>query len=596
MKDHGGCGGKQPVTMNPLIPTFAALLALPFLATADSVGTAFTYQGRLDQNGAPASGSFDLKFERFDVSANGQPLGAALEFPARAIVGGLISVDLDFGGPAVFDGTAYWLQISARAAGAPAYVPVPGRTPIRPTPYAIHALSAAKVRAGAVTSSGLANAAVTSAKLAPASVGVTQLSPAAAPELGQVLGYDGAALSWITPPGAGAGGGPWLSGSNANIFYNGGNVGIGTIAPGHALGIAGPLPGWTSNQWGGAVELTNASAIGWQSNAAGSRFGIGQSTGGLYFFRTASDPGTLASPAVYDMFINDGGNVVMTGGGPGFFTVGSPNGDSGHSIQRNGNRADVRFDGSFLRLVAGPGNGPPSKGIAINTISSNVSISGRLETASQDAARFYGYQPFFTFMDSNEGNALSRIQGHGGKLSFWVSAPFSGLSHAATMDLTGMQISGDFRATGNVSARSLTIRGGADLAEPFAMSHEGIEPGSVVVIDEKNPGKLKLSTSAYDKKVAGIVSGANGIGPGISMIEENKLEPGENVALSGRVYVKAVAAAGAIEPGDLLTTSSTAGHAMKAAEQSRAQGAILGKAMTSLSEDAGLVLVLVTLQ
>jgi hypothetical protein len=148
----------------------------------------------------------------------------------------------------------------------------------------------------------------------------------------------------------------------------------------------------------------------------------------------------------------------------------------------------------------------------------------------------------------------------------------------------------------DASVRQLTIRGGADLAEPFAMSHGGVEPGTVVVIDERNPGKLRASTQAYDKKVAGIVSGANGIHPGISMIQEDALEAGENVALSGRVYVKADAGAGCIEPGDRLTTSTMPGRAMKAADHERAQGAIIGKAMTALTGGEGMVLVLVTLQ
>ena len=68
------------------------------------------------------------------------------------------------------------------------------------------------------------------------------------------------------------------------------------------------------------------------------------------------------------------------------------------------------------------------------------------------------------------------------------------------------------------------------------------------------------------------------------------------VALAGRVYVLADASEGAIEPGDLLTTSALPGHAMKATDLTAAQGAILGKAMTSLEEGTGLVLVLVTLQ
>ena len=68
------------------------------------------------------------------------------------------------------------------------------------------------------------------------------------------------------------------------------------------------------------------------------------------------------------------------------------------------------------------------------------------------------------------------------------------------------------------------------------------------------------------------------------------------VALTGRVYCQADASGGPIEPGDLLTTSDTPGHAMKVIDHTKAQGAILGKAMTSLKKGKGLVLVLVTLQ
>jgi hypothetical protein len=62
------------------------------------------------------------------------------------------------------------------------------------------------------------------------------------------------------------------------------------------------------------------------------------------------------------------------------------------------------------------------------------------------------------------------------------------------------------------------------------------------------------------------------------------------------VYAWADASYGSIEAGDLLTTSATAGHAMKVSDHRRAQGAIIGKALTALDEGTGLVLVLVSLQ
>jgi hypothetical protein len=145
---------------------------------------------------------------------------------------------------------------------------------------------------------------------------------------------------------------------------------------------------------------------------------------------------------------------------------------------------------------------------------------------------------------------------------------------------------------------SITIEGGSDLAEPFKITAAAgkVPQGAVVVIDDQNPGHLKLSDQDYDPHVAGVVSGANGINPGIQMQQQGLLDGGQNVALTGRVYVQADTSNGPIKPGDLLTTSSTPGRAMKVTDHARAAGAILGKAMTGLSEGKGMVLVLVTLQ
>ncbi len=118
-----------------------------------------------------------------------------------------------------------------------------------------------------------------------------------------------------------------------------------------------------------------------------------------------------------------------------------------------------------------------------------------------------------------------------------------------------------------------------------------------MAIDPANPGKLVVSRQAYDRRVAGIISGAGGVKAGLILKQENTLADGQRpVALSGRVYCWADARHGAIKPGDLLTTADTPGYAMKATNHRRAQGAIIGKAVTGLKEGKGLVLVLVTLQ
>ena len=145
---------------------------------------------------------------------------------------------------------------------------------------------------------------------------------------------------------------------------------------------------------------------------------------------------------------------------------------------------------------------------------------------------------------------------------------------------------------------AIRIRG-SDLSEKFDVSPAGTQPkpGHVVCIDPGNPGKLIVSTKAYDRTVAGVISGAGGITTGITMGQPDTLADGaQRVALTGRVYAYADASNGTIEPGDLLTTSDTPGHVMKVADFDKAHGAVIGKAMTRLEAERGLVLVLVSLQ
>jgi hypothetical protein len=154
---------------------------------------------------------------------------------------------------------------------------------------------------------------------------------------------------------------------------------------------------------------------------------------------------------------------------------------------------------------------------------------------------------------------------------------------------------------GIVSTKILEITGGADLSERFEIRSKLPDatptPGMVVSIDPANPGGLIVSDNAYDRKVAGIISGAGGVQTGMMMGQKGSKADGKRpVALTGRVYCLADTSNGSIEPGDLLTTSQTPGHAMKVTDFVKCQGATIGKAMTGLERDKGLVLVLITLQ
>jgi|GEM_PF-659665 len=163
-----------------------------------------------------------------------------------------------------------------------------------------------------------------------------------------------------------------------------------------------------------------------------------------------------------------------------------------------------------------------------------------------------------------------------------------------------IQLDTDWNGNGQsrIVANEFQITGGSDLAEQFDVSATKghVEPGMVVCIDPTHPGKLAVCDSAYDSKVAGIVSGANGVKTGMYMGQHGSEADGQfPVALTGRVYCQVDAASGAVRAGDLLTTSDRPGYAMRVSDPQRAHGAIIGKAMTELDGGSGVVLVLVTL-
>lgn len=152
---------------------------------------------------------------------------------------------------------------------------------------------------------------------------------------------------------------------------------------------------------------------------------------------------------------------------------------------------------------------------------------------------------------------------------------------------------------GTASVGVLTIRGGADLAENFEVktAPETILPGMVVMIDDEHEGAMELASGAYNRRVAGVVSGANELSAGMILGDFEGLENAKAVALTGRVWTFVDATDSAVEPGDLLTTSNTPGYAMPVVDHERASGATIGKAMSRLHKgEKGMVLVLVNLQ
>jgi len=168
-----------------------------------------------------------------------------------------------------------------------------------------------------------------------------------------------------------------------------------------------------------------------------------------------------------------------------------------------------------------------------------------------------------------------------------------------------------------------TRTGGAiDVAEYIYDTQANTEPADVVVADAANKESVVKSSKPYQTSVVGVISTKPHMTMGMELVVDEKTgEPLKNaksatrLALTGRVPVKVTGENGAIVPGDLLTTSSTPGHAMKwtlldiskakdfdemktiLAENERRRNAVIGKAVESFSgSGTGKVVVLVSLQ
>ncbi|MDW8030977.1 MAG: S8 family peptidase [Candidatus Bipolaricaulota bacterium] len=143
------------------------------------------------------------------------------------------------------------------------------------------------------------------------------------------------------------------------------------------------------------------------------------------------------------------------------------------------------------------------------------------------------------------------------------------------------------RTTGNVYTDGSFIAGGADLAEYVRVSEE-VSPGDVLELDPDNPKSYRKARSAYSPLIAGVVSST----PGVVLEAKRAPEGWAPLALMGRVPVKATTEGGPIRPGDLLTSSSKPGYAMRCANPQICEGALLGKALEELKTGEGVILVL----
>ncbi|HUN80074.1 MAG TPA: hypothetical protein VMV81_01045 [Phycisphaerae bacterium] len=267
----------MPSSFRCTVLCFGALVLLTGAARAQTpVGTAFIYQGRLISGGSPASGNFAMVFSLFNAPTLGSQVGPTLTFdgaggnpPPVSVANGLFTVQLDFGG-GVFDGNSRWLEVAVEGETlAP-------RQEMTATPYSLRASDAQSCNTAVFASTaGYANA-------------------------------------------------PWQT-SGADIFFAGGNVGIGTATPAAPLDLAGTLKtnGILLPGGAGAGKVLTSDALGngtWQ-NALGLTLPFsGSAPSSTSAFSVTNTSSTaLTNGARFESLSSSGRGVFATAPGVGVF-------------------------------------------------------------------------------------------------------------------------------------------------------------------------------------------------------------------------------------------------------------------------------------
>lgn len=551
------------------------LLLFLTIASAVSLATVpkqINYQGFLtDADGNPANGYYDMLFKIYMTPTEVTPLWTQDE--TVTVTNGIYNVILGQEGneldPGIFDGDLY---LGVTVGSDDEMTP---RQKFTATAFAMKAaradsvadgaVSSVMIADGAVESNKVANNAITSSKILDSSITAADISDGSGSGL-DADQLDGLDASHFMSAGADN----WVNESGDNMTGPL-TATVFTLSSNFVYAIKGSLTG-------------SGPGAGVYGYATGSNHGIhGGATGenGVAVYGEAGAEGMEAENyGGYFVAYGDFGKGVYgeSSGGFGVGVYGETSGSIGKGVYGR-----ALGSSGFGVGVWGSAEGTTSAGVRGSaTGSSGMGVHG--ETTGASGKGVYGKA-------SNEGN----FQNYGG---YFIANGTSGVGIYADGGSSGYAavFHGNVLIKSESTGESVMEFGeGFDYAEGFDISEViKVARGSVLIIDADNPGRLKLSDSPYDTKVAGIVAGGKGLGSGV------RLGAGQfdyDVALAGRVYCNVDTTYGEVTPGDLLTTSPTPGYAMVVKDQNKSQGAILGKAMESLPQGKkDQILVLVTLQ
>lgn len=433
--------------INYLLMVALALFGLA--AAAHAQGTAFTYQGRLNDGMNLAAGNYDLRFAVYDALTAGGQQGVSVTNAAVGVTNGLFTVTLDFGSQ--FPGTARWLEIAVRTNGATAFTTLAPRQELMPTPYAITAgnltgtLPVAQL-SGQVNGAQIANGAVGAAQI-DNTVVQTRITGTAT------------AGTFITGINAN---GTVTTAADTSDWKLGGN----NVSPGQFLGStnAQPMEIWVNNQRGLRLEAGFGGSVnvigGWSGNGAAS--GANGATGGVVAGGGAANyAGHMITNWVAGDFdtISGGGNNTVQG----FTYYATIGGGGANTIQNNVTAPTIGGgENNTIQLLA---HGSVISGGQDNTVQTNSTWAaiggGRGNTIQANAIEAHiGGGSLNTIQSGNQqstigGGTANTIQG----TNFW-STISGGSSNIVGRAANSSTISG---GNGNIisnAAVGATIGGG----------------------------------------------------------------------------------------------------------------------------------------
>jgi hypothetical protein len=388
-----------------------------------------------------------------------------------------------------------------------------------------------------------------------------------------------------------------------------GNVGIGTASPGVTLEVAGDakITGAIPLTFSATNPILDVTSGGLTLDATNFDFRHRATAATRLFINTSTGNvgvGT-ASPGVR---LEVAGDAKITGAIPLTFSATNPVLDvTSGALTLDATNFDFRHRATaatrlFVNTSSGAvGIGTTSPNARLSVLQNWTTAPGSLSLSDSDnssgaALTFYkntfgtrvgiiGYDSAYklwntqaTYMAFATSDAERMRIDPAGNVGVWTTEPTERLHVAGSM-----KVDGNIDLVGTITARYQDVAEWVETPAPLS-------DGTVVVIDPTAINRVVSSTRAYDTAVAGAVSAQPGLILG---------EPAEDkvlIAQSGRVRIKVDASYGAIEPGDLLVTSPTAGHAMRADPDGLRLGTMLGKALEPLDAGRGEILALLTLQ